>query len=95
MERQTEPPNRPKNKNKNKKEKRENQNTTMACICIEVKERIERGKKSVPQGKKKMRDVVVRLTEEESRPAKSLKRMKGKFLRRSKRKISQKGEKRK
>ena len=42
-----------------------------------------------------MGDAAVRLTGEESQPAKSLKWMKGKFLRRSKRKISQKGEKRK
>ena len=61
MEGQTEPPINPKKK---KKEKRgENQNTTMACIGIEIKERIERGKKNVPQGEK-MGDAAAQLTRE-------------------------------
>ena len=49
MEGQTEPLINPKKK---KGEKGENHNTTMACIGIEIKERIERGKKNVPQGEK-------------------------------------------
>ena len=51
MERQTEPPINPKAKKKEEEEKGENQKTTMACIGIEIKERIERGKKNVPQGR--------------------------------------------
>ena len=42
-----------------------------------------------------MGNATVRLTGEESRLAKRSERMKGNFLRKSKRKLSQKGEKRK
>ena len=96
MERQTEPPINPKVKKKKKKEeKRENQKTTMACICIEMKERIEREKEKAYLKEKKMENATVRVTGEESRPAECSERMEGNFLRKGKRKLSQKDEKRK
>ena len=67
----------------------------MACICIEMKERIEREKEKAYLKEKKMENATVRVTGEESRPAECSERMEGNFLRKGKRKLSQKDEKRK
>ena len=66
----------------------------MACICIKIKGRIEREKKSVPQGGK---DGKRHCTTHRRRVTvgKALRTDEGKFLRKSKRKLSQNGEKRK
>ena len=66
----------------------------MACICIEIKERIEREKKSIPQGEKDGKHHCMahrrRVT-----ASKTLGMDRWKFLKKSKRKFSHKGEKRK
>ena len=66
----------------------------MACICIEIKERIEREKKKAYLKEEKMGNATVRVTREESWLAKCSERMEGN-LRKGKRKLSQKDEKRK
>ena len=65
----------------------------MACICIEIKERKRKEKANLKE--EKMGNATVRVTEEESWPAKCSERMEGNFLRKGKRKLSQKDEKRK
>ena len=67
----------------------------MTGIGVKTKERVEKEKeKSVPQGEK-VENATVRFIGEESRSAEYSEQMKGSFLRRGKRKLSQKGEKRK
>ena len=67
----------------------------MACICVEMKERIEREKEKAYLKGRKIENAAERVTEEESWPAKCSEWMKGSFLRKGKRKLSQKDEKRK
>ena len=72
----------------------------MACIYIEIKERTEREKKSVPQREKDGKHHCTarrrRVTASKAlQPAKRSERMVGSFLRKSERKFSRKREKKK
>ena len=67
----------------------------MVCIGIEIKERREKEKEKHTSRRKKWEMPLCTAHRRRVTASENLKRVKGKFLRKSKGKISQKGEKRK